>query len=111
LKLSSPWLRVPEDLLGVHVNIKDVKLKDFDTTPRLSAMVSNPSPTIGLKNTVISAIMYDANDNAINVSKTLLPSLGANVSAPIYFTWPNPITTPVVRYDVVPIIDIFHTTK
>ena len=86
-------------------------MSNVDTIPKLTATLTNPSVTTTLNNTSVAAIMYDGSDNAINASKTFVPKLAPGASVPIFFTWPQPITTPIVRYDIIPIIDIFHTTK
>jgi hypothetical protein len=108
---TSPWLHVPENIASLHISINDVKMSDTMSIPKLSATLGNPSNSITLNNTVVAVILYDASDNAITVSKTVVPIIGAGVSVPVFFTWPAPITTPIVRYDIIPIIDVFHTSK
>jgi len=103
------WERVSKDIQDLKVMTSKSNLDTTGLVPRLTATVTNPSPTARLNNTVIAAILYDANDNAVNVSKTVVPALLHGESAPIFFTWPRALAAPVVRYELVPIIDIFHT--
>ena len=108
---TSPWLHVPADIAGLNISVTNITMSNVDTIPKLTATLTNPSVTTTLNNTSVAAIMYDGSDNAINASKTFVPKLAPGASVPIFFTWPQPITTPIVRYDIIPIIDIFHTTK
>ena len=101
------WERVSDDAMKLNVLTNNLKLDISGSVPKLSANVVNPSPTITLSDTIVAAILYDANDNAVNVSRTIVPTLAPQASAPIYFTWPRAFSAPVVRYQLVPIIDIF----
>jgi hypothetical protein len=101
------WERVPEAIARLRVSTSSMKLDTASPIPKLSATITNSSPTVRFENTVVATILYDADDNAVNVSRTILPVLGPGMSAPVFFTWPRPFSSPVVRYDIVPVIDVF----
>lgn len=103
------WERIPSEIEKLSLSTNSIKLDTSGTTPRLSAMLTNPSSTVTLNNTVVAAILYDANDNAVNVSRTLVQKIDPEGSAPVFFTWPRALSAPVVRYDIIPIIDVFDS--
>lgn len=103
-----PWQHIRDNIKSLRVSVSGVKLENITEVPKLSGTISNPSPTAVLSNINVSAILYDASDNAIAVSRTLIPTLGPSASEPIFFTWPKPLTAPVVRYETLPIIDVFQ---
>lgn len=105
---AEPWKRIPENIRALRVASSDTVMEGESSIPKLRAVLTNPSPTIGLYDISVSAILYDKDDNAINASKTFLPRLPAGGEANISFTWPRPLSVPVVRYDIIPVIDIFH---
>ena len=102
------WERVPANAAGLQVMTTDQKLDTSGPIPKLSATISNPSPNVTLSNTVVAAVLYDANDNAVNVSRTVIPTLAPEASAPVVFTWPQKLSAPVVRYELLPVIDVFN---
>ena len=101
------WERVPAADASLRVSTSGETLDTSGAIPKLSAVVKNPSPTITLQNTVLAAVLYDANDNAVNVSRTLVPTLAPEASTPVVFTWPRTLSAPVVRYEILPVIDVF----
>ena len=101
------WERVPAVAKGIAVGTSNVSLDTTDPIPKLSLSVSDPSPSLSLKNTVVAAVLYDASDNAVNVSRTIIPSLKPGSSTPVVFTWPSKLSAPVVRYEILPVIDVF----
>ena len=87
-----------------------MSLDTSGTIPRLFVTLGNPSPTVTLRNIATTAVLYDANDNAITASKTFLESIPPGGSVPVVFTWPKAIATPIVRWEITPVIDVFTTT-
>ena len=108
---SVPWVRIDPDIEKLRLGTSNISLDTSGTIPKLSATLTNSSPTVTLRNIRVAAILYDVNGNAVTASKTFIPSVGAQQAAPVVFTWPQPITTPIVRYDILPVIDVFATTK
>ena len=102
------WERIPDAVSRLRVTSSNTAFDTTGVVPRLSAMLTNASPTATLNNTSVSAVLYDANDNAVNVSKTVIPTLGPGASANAVFTWPQTLPSSVVRFDIIPVIDVFH---
>ncbi len=110
-KPAMPWLRVNDDIKKLRAQVSEVLIEDTDTAPKVSAMVTNTSPTVTLSNTEIAVVLYDANNNAINTSKTYLQTIKPNEKIPVFFTWPKPFPETVARYEIIPILDIFRAKK
>lgn len=102
------WERLPAEIASLKLLTSASKLDESGPIPKLTTVVANTSPTIELSNTVVAVVLFDANDNAVNVSRTLIPSLPGQRSAPVTFTWPRKLSAPVVRYEILPIIDVFR---
>ena len=102
------WERVPDSEGKLRVSTSNSLLDVSGSIPKLSATVTNPSPTVKLYNTTVAAVLYDADDNAVNVSRTVIPVLGPQASTPVVFTWPQTLGVPIVRSELLPIIDIFN---
>lgn len=107
--VPAKWERLPAQIASLRLTTGAATLDETGPFPKLTALVTNPSPTIELSNTIVAAVLFDANDNAVNVSRTLIPSLPGQRSAPVTFTWPRKLSAPVVRYEILPIVDVFHT--
>ena len=105
----APWERITTEVATLKVSTGNIKLDTSGAIPRLSASVTNPSPTVALHNTVVAAILYDKNDNAVNVSRTFIPILAPGTTSSVFFTWPRALGAEIVRYELVPIIDVFNT--
>ena len=103
------WEHIPEAVSRLRISTSEAAFDTSGVVPRLSATLLNSSLTTTLENTTVGAVLYDADDNAINVSKTFIPELKPGAKTQVVFTWPHAFSTPVVRYDIVPIIDVFHT--
>ncbi len=102
------WEHIPAATEKLFTTTTGITLDATGTIPRLNALLNNSSPTATLNNTFVAAILYGADDNAVNVSQTLIQTLSPLASAPIVFTWPSAFVTPVVRYEIIPVIDVFH---
>ncbi|MEI8130768.1 MAG: hypothetical protein WCG55_04680 [bacterium] len=105
----SVWERIPETVSKLRIGSSSISLDTSGIVPRLSATLTNFSPTIALTNTVVAAVLYDDQNNTVNVSKTVVPEFAPNSNTSVTFTWPQAFPRPVARYDIVPIIDVFHT--
>ena len=108
-KTPSVWEKIPDAVAKLRVGSSSIALDTTGVVPRLSATLTNFSPTTSLSNTVVTAVLYDDQNNVVNVSKTVVPEFAPNSSLPVVFTWPEAFPRPVVRYDIVPVIDIFST--
>ncbi len=108
-KPTSPWKRIDPEIEKLRVSTSAISLEADGSIPRLFATLSNNSPTVTLRNISTAAVLYDINGNAVAGSKTFTSSLTPLASRDIVFTWPRPIGVPVVRYEIIPVVDIFST--
>ena len=106
-----PWVRIDPAVASLRVTTSNISLDTTGPIPKLAATLTNPSPTAILRNLNVAAILYDANGNAVTASKTFIPSIGPQGSTSVVFTWPQALSAPVVRYDIIPVIDVFATSK
>ncbi len=102
------WYHVPTPVENTRLVTSKMAFDTSAPVPRLSATLTNPSTTIALEDTMVAAVLYDANDNAVNVSRTIVSHLNQRASVPVVFTWPTALTAPVVRYEILPTIDVFR---
>ena len=104
-----PWQKIPQNISTLRVQTSDISLDTSTSVPKLFATIADSSPIIPLLNINVAAILYDKDDNAISISKTYVHDIQPDQTQSIFFTWPKPFVTPVVRYEILPIIDIFST--
>ena len=95
------WERMVNTAQILAINNKDVS--NTDTTPRLSATVSNTSVRDVLNPSFV-AVVFDPAGNAFAASATTLDRLNANASAALVFSWPDPFSVQVGRVDIIPLV-------
>ena len=71
------------------------------TALRLTAHIQNIS-VYPLANIVLTAFLYDEAGNIVNASQTTVANVAANGQQDIAFTWQQPFTRPVVRFEITP---------
>lgn len=81
-------------------------LTDLDTIPKASVTLKNDS-FVDTPQFPVIAIVYDATDNAIAVSKTFADAMPKNTEETLYFSWPHPFDRASDHVEVVPIINAF----
>ncbi len=101
-----PWEKIPVSYSQVVIKTDRYVLEAFDGGTRLTANLDNQS-RMSFENIDVVGILYDKNDNAIAVSKSLLSSIPAEGSATIYFTWPDSNLANAVRAEILPRINPF----
>lgn len=101
------WEKIPDAIKKLNLSTSAVTFYENGPIPRLNALLTNTSPTATLRNTKVAAILYGADDNAVHVSQTFIQTLSPLASAPVSFTWPRAFDVPVVRYEIIPVIDVF----
>jgi hypothetical protein len=104
---SAPqWVQVPPYKVSqLKVFANNINLQNADTSPLLSATITNNS-LYYIPNINVIAILYDKVGNAVSASRTYIDSLRASQSAPVTFTWPEPFGSQVVAKEIIPIFDI-----
>lgn len=101
------WLQVAQNKIDqLKILISNIELVGEKTAPKLSASVRNTS-LFTLKNLGVVAILYEANGNAVSVSRTYIGELKPLEEKMINFTWPKPFEQPIVEKELIPIYDIF----
>jgi hypothetical protein len=100
------WVKKNPTLQTLPVFVNNIVFDDNKDTPNLSAVVVNNS-IYDLPQFDVIAILYDADHNAINASKTHKDGLMSNSSLPVIFTWPETIPTVPVTKDVMISINPF----
>ena len=101
------WLQVPEDKINqLKVLISNINLQNTDTSPALSATITNTS-LFQIPDMNVIALLYDASGNAVSASKTYLSVLQGQESSILNFTWIEPFSTKVISEEIIPIFNIF----
>jgi hypothetical protein len=108
-QFTSPfvWLKEAPTLQTMPIPVDHIA---FSTTPTptLTAQINNET-IYTLPAFDVIAILYDANHNAINVSKTYITGMQSNSTAPLLFTWPNTLGETPVTQDILVQINPFTT--
>ena len=101
------WVSVSkEEISQLKVFVSDIKLENETTEPKLSALVKNYS-LLRIPEVSFVVILYDALGNAVSASHTYLDVLQGEESTNINFTWREPIPTPIVVKEIIPMFNIF----
>lgn len=109
-KGSIPWQKVALSFSQSVIKTDRNMLENFENGTRLTSTLENQS-RYSFKDMEVVAILYDYNDNAINISKVLLPQLKALSNETVYFTWQNKIDPKnVSRIEIIPRINPFSST-
>lgn len=99
---SVQWIRTTGK--PTNLSVQNIVWQD-GAMPRVSATLVNPFAKT-LANIRLVAVVFDANDQAIAASRTLVATLPSQGTAPLIFTWNTPFTSPAARVEVVPIIPV-----
>ncbi len=80
----------------------EIQIIGGDTSsPKITATLSNPTAHVLYGVTVVITV-FDAHDNAIAASRTLVPTLPSQGTAPIVFTWNTAFRAAPVRVEILP---------
>jgi len=91
------WIKKEPTLNSLPVFVDNIVMGEDLKNPSLTARIKNESVQ-DLPPFEAIAILYDAEGNAINVSKTIKPGLASGENLQVFFTWPEPlISEPVVK--------------
>lgn len=106
---SAPqWVKINRDQRNaLAVSSTDMVLSNPLEAPKLEAKIVNKTLN-DLKNLDVYAILYDANDNVMTASKTLIDYLPKNSEYGVVFTWPHPLKERPTRIDIFPQINVFE---
>ncbi len=100
------WMQNSASYKEPIVLAENVTMSNDLSLPRIDAIIQNtsldPIGTVG-----VVAIIYDADNNAIAASRTIVQNLAKQSSQPVTFTWPAPFSSPVVRKEI--IVSVYPT--
>lgn len=105
---SAPvWIKVNrEQRNALSVSVEDKVISNVFESPKINANVVN-NTLINIKNLDIFVLLYDEQDNVINVSKTFVEYLPKTSKYPVVFTWPESLPKNPSRIDIFPQVNIF----
>jgi hypothetical protein len=102
------WIRIDRRQRdALSIDVKDRVLSNQFESPRLEAIVVNNTLT-DIKELDVYAILYDENENVLNVSKTYIPELMRASEYKIIFTWPRAFEKSPTRIDIFPQVNVFE---
>lgn len=94
------WIQNSVSYKEPSVVAENITLTNDSVSPRIDASIHNLSLET-IKTLGVVAIIYDANDNAIATSRTVVENLSAQSSTPITFTWPTRFLSQAVRKEII----------
>ncbi len=101
------WSQVsPDKADQLKVFTTDIQLVNEETSPKLSAVLTNNSLFVIPEVTVV-AILYDELGNAVSASRTYVDVLNKEQSQKVNFTWPEAFPKKVVVKEIIPMFDVF----
>ncbi len=104
------WMKISrEQRNSLAVSSEDQILSNPLENPKLEAKIVNKT-LVEMKNLDVYAVLYDAEDNVMTVSKTLIEILPKNSKVDVVFTWPKPLSERPTRIDIFPQVNVFELT-
>jgi hypothetical protein len=104
---SAPdWITTASQYNTPQLSTANTIMTDTSTSPKLSADVIN-STLYDYRKIEVVAILYGADGNALNASTTYIEYLPQQTTQKVYFTWPQPFSTPVTRIEIIPRLNPF----
>jgi len=94
------WKRAAEGE-AVDLRIKNSRLENEDTEPRLTALLTN-NDLNDVNDVEVVAILLAADGNAIGASNTIVPFIEGSGEANLIFTWPKPFAEEVTEILILP---------
>ncbi len=84
---SANWYEIPQ--ISKNIVSRNYALEDIATAPKLQATIYNTSVK-PIANVVVTAVLYDEQENITQVSQTYVESVPADGEALAFFTWRTP---------------------
>ena len=103
-----PWEKIPQGFAQVVIKTDKQLLEPFTGGTRLTVTLENQS-RYAFANMDVVAILYDKEDNAIAISKSLVKVMPAQGSETVYFTWPAQYKERTFRVEVLPRFNPFES--
>ncbi len=93
------WEKKDPTLNNLLLFVDNIEMGTDIESPSLSARVKNDS-VYDIPSFEAIAILYDIDGNAINVSKTVKDGISNGSTLPLFFTWPEKLSSDPVKKDV-----------
>ena len=103
------WVKKDPTIQTLPIHVENVVMDSDPSSPALNATITNDS-IYNLPEFDVVAILYDADHEAINVSKTHKDGLASNSNSLLLFTWPQPFGSDPVTHDILVEINPFSTS-
>ncbi len=103
------WQKKKSTLNTLPIKVNNIVYSSDINSSSLSAQVENDS-IYNIPAFNVIAVLYDINNNAINVSDTRKEGLASNDTLPIIFTWPEVLSKTPVKHDVLVQINPFSVS-
>lgn len=99
---ESEWMSVviPEEDIP-NISVADQRMEERNGRPRLSASIANKTPS-ALYDIEVVAVVSDADENVLGVSRTYVETLEKYGKQTLVFTWREPFDAPVAKIDIIP---------
>lgn len=94
---SPMWFKANDDLSGISVLNKDYREERDSSTLEVTLENKTLYP---YSNLLLSAVLYDINDNVIGFSRTKIDKINKNSQETIFFTWPFSRDNKVVKEEI-----------
>lgn len=104
------WVSLDPRINTITVVPSNPQMEGFESKPKVSGTITNVSDRYGVRNISVIAILYDKDENAVGASQTLIQALGPKQQSPVYFTWPAPFYSQVVKTELLPRFDVFKVS-
>lgn len=100
------WTTVSQEKISqLKILVSNITLTNETTLPRLSATIKNSS-LFSIPEVNVITILYDGNRNAVSASSTFINELSRGESEEVNFTWPEPLPSPIVIKEILPLYNI-----
>ena len=86
----------------LDISIDNIDIEREDSSPRLTARLTNHSLD-AIPNLPLVAVVYDAEQNVLHASRTVMKDIAGSGELDLVFTWPQAFTTSVGTIDIIPV--------
>jgi len=94
------WIQNTANYKEPSVVVENITFSSDSSLPRINASIRNLSFD-SIRTLSAVAVVYDAADNAIAASRTIVENLAAKSSSSVTFTWPTQLPNPAVRKEII----------
>lgn len=105
---SPAWKTVDERFQKPQLVAANTILSDLDSAPKLSADIIN-NTLFDYKNIPVVVLLYGADGNVVQASKTQLDFIAQQSTEKVFFTWPQKFKAPIVRTEIIARVNPFES--